>query len=166
MAVRRWMFEALGGFDGRMKAGWEDADICLSAWLRGWGTVYVPEALCWHRVGATSKTGEGRVIRRRGELEGRLILATRHLPLESVALTWASTLIAALRDGLTGSRDSARLAFSAMINGVGWLPALAAERRRMYRVAGTSPRKQLATLEALTDDAEPGDAVDRPEADQ
>ena len=54
MAVRRRMFEELGGFDGRLLAGWEDTEICWRAWLRGWSTVYVPDALLRHRVGAVT----------------------------------------------------------------------------------------------------------------
>jgi GT2 family glycosyltransferase len=33
---------------------YEDLDLCWRAWLRGWPTVYVPEARLRHRVGAVT----------------------------------------------------------------------------------------------------------------
>jgi GT2 family glycosyltransferase len=32
----------------------EDIDLCWRAWLRGWGSVYVPDAWLRHRVGAVT----------------------------------------------------------------------------------------------------------------
>ncbi len=48
---RRWMFEALGGFDSTFFIDHEDQDLSWRAWLRGWKTLYVPSATCWHKVG-------------------------------------------------------------------------------------------------------------------
>ncbi len=56
MLVRRDRFLELGGFDETFFLDWEDLDLCWRAWLRGWPTVYVPDAWLRHRVGAvTSK---------------------------------------------------------------------------------------------------------------
>ena len=54
MLVRRSMFLALGGFDETFFMEWEDLDLCWRAWLRGWGSVYVPDASLRHRVGAVT----------------------------------------------------------------------------------------------------------------
>jgi GT2 family glycosyltransferase len=57
MLVRRSMFMELGGFDETFFMEWEDLDLCWRAWLRGWSSVYVPDASLRHRVGAvTSNT--------------------------------------------------------------------------------------------------------------
>jgi GT2 family glycosyltransferase len=54
MLVRRSMFLELGGFDETFFMEWEDLDLCWRAWLRGWSSVYVPEATLRHRVGAVT----------------------------------------------------------------------------------------------------------------
>ena len=56
MLVRRSMFEQLGGFDETFFMEWEDLDLCWRAWLRGWSSVYVPDARLRHRVGAVTTT--------------------------------------------------------------------------------------------------------------
>jgi N-acetylglucosaminyl-diphospho-decaprenol L-rhamnosyltransferase len=54
MLVRRDRFLELGGFDETFFMDVEDLDLCWRAWLRGWGTVYVPDAWLRHRVGAVT----------------------------------------------------------------------------------------------------------------
>jgi N-acetylglucosaminyl-diphospho-decaprenol L-rhamnosyltransferase len=54
MLVRRTMMLALGGFDETFFMDFEDIDLCWRAWLRGWGSVYVPDAWLRHRVGAVT----------------------------------------------------------------------------------------------------------------
>lgn len=54
MLVRRRMHLELDGFDETFFMDFEDIDLCWRAWLRGWGSVYVPEAVVRHRVGAVT----------------------------------------------------------------------------------------------------------------
>mgnify|MGYP001606185629 CR=1 FL=1 len=54
MLVRRSMFLELGGFDETFFMEYEDLDLCWRAWLRGWSSVYVPEATLRHRVGTVT----------------------------------------------------------------------------------------------------------------
>src|SRR4051794_9558629 len=54
MLVRRNMMLELGGFDETFFMEWEDLDLCWRAWLRDRPTVYVPNALVRHRVGAAT----------------------------------------------------------------------------------------------------------------
>jgi GT2 family glycosyltransferase len=54
MLVRRAMFLELDGFDESFFMEWEDLDLCWRAWLRGWSSVYVPDATLRHRVGAVT----------------------------------------------------------------------------------------------------------------
>ena len=57
MLVRRDRLLDLGGFDETMFMDFEDIDLCWRAWLRGWGSVYVPDAWVRHRVGAVTTPG-------------------------------------------------------------------------------------------------------------
>lgn len=54
MLVRRSMFQEIGGFDESFFMDFEDLDLCWRAWLRGWASVYVPDAWLRHRVGAVT----------------------------------------------------------------------------------------------------------------
>lgn len=49
MALRRGVWDALGGFDEGYFAYYEDADLSLRCWQRGWVIRYVPEAVVVHR---------------------------------------------------------------------------------------------------------------------
>jgi GT2 family glycosyltransferase len=51
MLVRRDKFVALEGFDETFFLDAEDLDLCWRAWLRGWASVFVPDARLRHRVG-------------------------------------------------------------------------------------------------------------------
>jgi N-acetylglucosaminyl-diphospho-decaprenol L-rhamnosyltransferase len=62
MLVRRERLLELGGFDETMFMDFEDLDLCWRAWLRGWPSVYVPEAVVRHRVGAVTSEA---MLRRR-----------------------------------------------------------------------------------------------------
>ena len=57
MLVRRSAFLELGGFDETFFMDFEDIDLCWRAWLRGWGSVYVPDAWLRHRVGGVTTAG-------------------------------------------------------------------------------------------------------------
>jgi GT2 family glycosyltransferase len=57
MLVRRSAFVELGGFDETFFMDLEDLDLCWRAWLRGSGSVYVPDAFLRHRVGAVTTAG-------------------------------------------------------------------------------------------------------------
>jgi GT2 family glycosyltransferase len=54
MLVRLERLLELGGFDQTMFMDFEDLDLCWRAWLRGWPSVYVPDAVVRHRVGAVT----------------------------------------------------------------------------------------------------------------
>jgi N-acetylglucosaminyl-diphospho-decaprenol L-rhamnosyltransferase len=57
MLVRRDRLLELGGFDETYFMDFEDIDLCWRAWLRGWSSVYVPDAWLRHRVGAATHAG-------------------------------------------------------------------------------------------------------------
>ncbi len=56
LMVKSDMFEELGAFDETFFMDFEDTDLCWRAWLRGWRTLFVPQAKLYHKWGAT--TGE------------------------------------------------------------------------------------------------------------
>jgi GT2 family glycosyltransferase len=47
-AIRRGLFEELGGFDSDFFMIFEETDLCWRVWLRGYRVVYVPAAVVFH----------------------------------------------------------------------------------------------------------------------
>jgi N-acetylglucosaminyl-diphospho-decaprenol L-rhamnosyltransferase len=151
MLVRREYFERLGGFDERLTLGYEDAEICWRAWLKGWKTVYVPKAICWHRVGSSGRSTEGRVMNFRGILRGRLLLATKLLPLRYAIRTWLISAIGIGKDLWKGEWVFAKNRLRTLSEIVQMLPEILRERKKLYQEARVTPAMHLAMLLGLSE---------------
>lgn len=53
------MFKKIGLFDEDFFAYYEDVDLSFRAQLAGWGVRYVPKAIAYHQIGATSSKVKG-----------------------------------------------------------------------------------------------------------
>lgn len=93
MLVRRNLLLELGSFDESYFMEFEELDVCWRAWLRGWETVYVPEAWLRHHVGKSTSTR--RVVRRRvtSAHHNLLRFALKCLPPAGVARVVAGELL-------------------------------------------------------------------------
>ncbi|MFC2025808.1 glycosyltransferase [Chloroflexota bacterium] len=58
MAVRREVFESLGGFDEAYQVGYGDIDLCLRAYDAGFRIFYTPYARVIHHEGATRRLSQ------------------------------------------------------------------------------------------------------------
>jgi GT2 family glycosyltransferase len=152
MMVRRTLFEKIGGFDDRLPLGYEDTEMCWRAWVHRRKTLYVPNAVCWHRVGGSVKSLEGARFSFRGILKGRLLLATKLLPSRYVFRTWLVSTA-----GL--AKDIGRLRWNFATDRIGVLfqmAGLSAQLRREKKVlfsdARISPEEHLDFMLRLTDD--------------
>jgi N-acetylglucosaminyl-diphospho-decaprenol L-rhamnosyltransferase len=117
MLVRRSQFLELGGFDETFFMDLEDIDLCWRAWLRGWGSVYVPDAWLRHRVG-----GSGVLPRRLTSSHHNLVrFALKCLPAREAATVVAGELLRLPRHPAPIGRGLAQL--------VRELPQIAAQRR-------------------------------------
>jgi GT2 family glycosyltransferase len=143
MMVRRYFFEKLGGFDERLPLSYEDVDICWRAWLHGWKTIYVPGAVCWHRVGASSRSPEGSLLLFRGVLTGRLFLATRLLPLRYFVSTWVASILGLTKDLFSGKWKLAMARCQTLVQSALRLPRWLTEKRAIYAATGKTASQQL-----------------------
>ena len=92
MLVRRDRLLALGGFDETFFLEFEEIDLCWRAWLRGWETVYVPEARIRHRVGEVT-AAELRTRRLRSAHHNLVRFALKCLPPRAAARVLAGELL-------------------------------------------------------------------------
>lgn len=66
LLVDKSKFEALGGFDSLYGlAYWEDVDLCLRAWRKGWSSYYTNSVVAWHRISASSSNEESHGFKER-----------------------------------------------------------------------------------------------------
>jgi hypothetical protein len=146
MAVDRARFESLGKFDDRLIAGWEDTDLAWRAWAQDWQTLFVPSAVCWHQVGMTSGSGEGASARLRGSLGGRLLFATKYLPVEHVVAAWSQAIGGLMRSTFRHGWQRSRARAGVLLDSARLVPTLLRERRSFYLGVGRSPRAQLEVI--------------------
>ncbi len=152
MMVRRTLFERLGGFDGRLPLGYEDVEICWRAWTHGWKTLYVPNAICWHRVGSSTTSGDGARLCFRGVLTGRLLFATKLLPARYVFHTWLVSAAGLAKDIIRLRWKFAADRVRVLFHMAGRIVPLLREKQALFGNAGKSPENQLQYLLRLTDD--------------
>lgn len=151
MLVRRSMFMALGGFDERLPFGCEDLEICLRAWLRGWRSVFVPTAMCWHKVGGSSRSREASILGLRGVLGGRMLIATKLLPIRFVLLSWLASLGGLALDAARMRARRVRARTRVFREHARNLRSVWHERRALFRNAGTTPNALLAQMLKVRD---------------
>jgi len=59
--ARRSVLDEVGLFDPKFFIGYEDMDLSLRIWLRGYRVVYIPKAIVYHKRTATDSASEIRV---------------------------------------------------------------------------------------------------------
>jgi GT2 family glycosyltransferase len=154
MMVRKATFAKLGGFDNRLPLGYEDVEISWRAWLERQVTLHVPDAICWHHVGSSTRSPEGARFAFRGVLKGRLLVATKLLPMRYIGRTW---LVSAL--GLAKDLSRLRLRFAmsriaVLLYMARQLATLLRERRQLFKNADISPDEHLSFLVGLANNAD------------
>jgi GT2 family glycosyltransferase len=150
MLVRKSLFVEIGGFDNRLPMGYEDAEICWRAITLGWKIIYVPTAICWHRVGSSGRSLEGARFNFRGILKGRLLLSTKLLPARYALATWFISVAGLLKDLSRVQWRFAKDRIKVLFEFVGLIPEFLREKRVLFRAAGISPQEQLNRILRLT----------------
>jgi GT2 family glycosyltransferase len=146
MLARKSMFQQLGGFDEKLFFGYEDVDLCWRGWMHGWNTIFVPAAKCWHRVSHSTYSTSARSLSFRGIETGRLVMATKLLPVKYALITWFVSLAGLARDLglLRWQRAADRI--RVLRECLRYFRPLVRERRRVHRSAQTSPALELERL--------------------
>lgn len=79
-ACDRLKFLELGGFDEMFSpVYWEDFDLSLRAWRRGWRVLYEPSSVVHHHRGSTSKRPERKRFTRTMDLKNHHLVVWKHL---------------------------------------------------------------------------------------
>ena len=140
-AVRREVWELLGGFDEAYFAYCEDVYLSLRAWQAGFRVVYEPAAVALHHYDFGRHRAKHFLLER-NRLMNLVLLPerrTRRLLLPAAAAVEVGVLVAAVRDGWAGDK----------IAGWRWLLVhrrLLAQRRRFAQSTRTVPDRALVPL--------------------
>jgi GT2 family glycosyltransferase len=139
LLMRREAFVAVGGFDERYFAYFDDADLCWRFWLSGRRVLFEPAARVLHAYGGSSGAGRLAPLRIQHGQTNRLQNMLKHLETRTLlAALPASLAYDVLRAGQLGRMSSGRLpALRALVRGwstfIGLVPRLRVERRRIQR---------------------------------
>ena len=150
MLVRKSVFMEIGQFDDRLPLGYEDVEICWRAGTLGWKTMYVPGAICWHHVGASGRSLEGARLNFRGIITGRLLLATKFLPIRYTLIAWLVSILGMSKDLSRKRWIFAKDRLSVLVKLFLLTPQLRRERKVFFRAAGITPEQQLNRFLQLT----------------
>jgi len=150
MLVRKSVFVEIGGFDNRLPMGYEDAEICWRAITLGWKVIYVPTAICWHRVGSSGRSLEGARFNFRGILKGRLLLSTKLLPSRYALVTWFISSAGLLKDLIRLRWPFAKDRINVLFEFAYLIPQFLREKRALFRDAGVTSQGQLNRMLGLT----------------
>src|SRR6267143_3761121 len=139
MMVRRTFFEKLEGFDDRLPFGYEDVEICWRAWAYGWKTLYVPSAICWHRVSSSVRSEQASRFSFQGVLKGRLLFATKLLPSRYAFGTWLISTAGLAKDLSRLRWKFASDRIGVLFHMAGLFAQLHREKRTLFKSVNSSP---------------------------
>ncbi len=125
-AIRREAWQALGGFREDLFMYYEDTDLSWRLHERGWGVVYVREAVVHHQHASSSGTDSSMFIR--VNTRNRILVAAAHSPVRVVLQALARTLVR----GVRGPRRGPVM--------TGLAQAVAALPRELHRRSSASSR--------------------------
>jgi GT2 family glycosyltransferase len=140
MAVRREWFEAVGGCDETFFMYFEDADLCLRAWVEGHRVRFAPGAVVTHAFGGTTGSRYASERNYYGS-RNRLLMAAKSFGMGSLMLAVILSIIQDVTVVLwllaTGRMSLARAAASGKLrgtlDGLLMLPRYLREPRRSLR---------------------------------
>lgn len=82
MLIKKEVFEKVGLFEEKYFLYYEDNDFCIRAQKRGFGIIFVPEAVVWHK-NASSAGGSGSELQDYYITRNRLIFGMKYAPIRS-----------------------------------------------------------------------------------
>jgi hypothetical protein len=132
VAYRRQMLKEIGFLDPDFFMTYEDADLSFRAQLRGYGCVYVPGAIVYHRYRATNRrTPSRQVFYSQRNIE---FVYLKNMPLGLILRSAPQRLLYELGAAIYFSKQGTGWAFlRAKLNVLNCLPALLRKRREIQK---------------------------------
>jgi GT2 family glycosyltransferase len=156
LAVRRQVWETLGGFTEEFFAYCEDTDLSLRAWQQGWRVRFAPQAVVMHHYEANRNASKFYLLERNRLAMLMTVYEARTLRL--VALPLLALEVAMLTVATTGRWLPAKLrGYRWLWQNRQWLAA----RRREVQAARTVPDRAIVHLLTARFDAS---VIDLPES--
>lgn len=138
LAMRRELWDDLGGFDDAYFAYHEDAELSVRCWQRGLRVVFVPDAVVIHRYEFSRNLRKYELIER-----NRLLLVLTLLEARTLALLGPAMVIAELGMLMVSVKDRW---WRQKVAGWAWLVrnrAHVGDRRRLLQSERTVPDREL-----------------------
>ena len=133
---RRTVFETVGALDEDFVAYYDDVDLAFRAQLAGFGCVYEPTAICYHKRGATSGPDAIRLQER-----NLTALHLKNIPGPLLLLLLPAILFSRVRRLLRLARAGKAVpALRGALEGLALIPRMLARRRPVQRMRTVSLR--------------------------
>jgi GT2 family glycosyltransferase len=141
LACRREVWDALGGFCDEFFAYYEDADLSLRSWQRGWQVVYVPSAVVVHRYEFSRNPLKFKLLEKNRLIMMLSCFSARHLVLALPLLLGleVGTLALGAKQGWLREKLAS---YVWLVRHLGWLR----QRRRAVQAARTVRPGELTPL--------------------
>jgi GT2 family glycosyltransferase len=145
VAYRRAMLENIGFLDQEFFMTYEDADLSFRAQLRGYGCVYIPGAIVYHRYRATnSKTPSRQVFHSQRNIE---FVYLKNMPLGLILRSIPQRLVYELGAAIYFSKKGTGFAFfRAKLDVLRCLPEILRKRREIQRTRTISNSEMRALM--------------------
>lgn len=140
MAIRRQLWEELGGFEERYFAYHEDLELSLRCWQRGLRVVFVPEAVVYHHYDFTRSPEKLFWLERNRAIFVLTVLQARTLLVLAPALIATEVGMAALA-AAQGWLPRKLQAWRWLLANAGWI----GERRRQLQAERTIGDRELSS---------------------
>jgi GT2 family glycosyltransferase len=118
LAIRRDLWNKLGGFDPIFFTYYEETDLCWRAQEHGYKVAYIPEAIVYHVGGASLAKAQYRL--KYNEAKGRLILLLKHYSIKEIIRYVPITLFLHLLNVFRQLSRNNGMAAKAIILGTLW----------------------------------------------
>lgn len=142
---RTALFDEIGGFDDTFFAYFEDVDLSFRARLAGRGTVYEPEAIAYHRIGATSDRIPGFTVRQ--TFKNLPLLLVKNVPRGLRGRMWPRfALLFAMMLGKTIARGQARHSLGGLFAGIRLVATHGIRERRRIQSARVATAAEIDAL--------------------
>jgi GT2 family glycosyltransferase len=142
---RRAALDAVGDFDERLFANYEDVDWCFRAQLAGWSCRYVPSAVAYHMGSATLGRGASDFALYHNWRNAIWVIAKCY-PTWALARHAHQLVFVQMRNlAIAARRGKLSLWLRVWLDALAGMPSVIAERRRVQR-ASTIARARLEAL--------------------
>lgn len=149
--LRKSVISEIGYFDEDYGIGYEDLDLALRVWMRGYKVIYFPKVLAFHKRGATDLSPMVRIKVRWHFNKNRIVTLIKNYPVSFIIKNLPLTIFIYFAAGIWEMLIKRRLRlgftrFSALVWAFLHLPQILQKRNKIQAVVRESGKRKILNL--------------------